>query len=271
MDSGWVAPRLTDGLCNRLFQVATAAYYAKQWNKKLVFYVPRVQPSVHSDCSVIFKLFPNIPIVWTAESHATVCEDSQDFLRFVPLQKPTAEKIVIQGYFQSGHTILPDFSFDWKNALGAELYETLTLGAETEPERVWWIHVRMGDYQHLPHHQITNPEYWKKAIERIPSRATVMVFSDDLPAAQKLLQICAPPHLKLLLAPADLDALSTLYLMSQCGGGCIGSNSTFSWWAQHMSLARRRGAPCILPRPWHKHVPISKTDPYRDWHTVIDC
>ncbi len=81
----WLAPRLSDGICNRLFQVVGGMYHAKLYNTKLVFYVPRIRPSVHSDCSVILQLFPDIPLVWHTDSHDILKEDANKYMQFKPL------------------------------------------------------------------------------------------------------------------------------------------------------------------------------------------
>ena len=261
----WIAPRLTDGLCNRLFQIVAASYHAKKNNRSLVFYIPRVQPSVHSNCTLIFKLFPHINIVWSVKEHATVKEGQANFAEFAPLQIG-GDNTVIEGYFQNW-SYFEDFAKpNLKLALTVQELETFTLPSHLNPETIAWVHVRLGDYMKLPHHQCTDEEYWRKALALLPVGMTVILFSDTMGLATELINKCCESRLNIMPASPDLSAAATLYLMSQCGGGCIGSNSTFSWWGMYLSLAKERGAVCVLPEKWHKNF---SGGPYAPWIKAI--
>jgi hypothetical protein len=88
-------------------------------------------------------------------------------------------------------------------------------------------------------------------LANIPSGSKVILFSDSPEKAKKLIEGLAPSSISILQAD-NMTPVETLYLMSQIGGGCIGTNSTFSWWGMYLSEARRKGAPCILPSVWHR-------------------
>jgi hypothetical protein len=259
----WLAPRLTDGLCNRLFQIVCANWHAKKNGKELVFYVPRIQPSVHSDCTVLFKLFPKIRIVWSVKEHNISKEDSQDFGKFKELSIGDSNT-VIEGYFQNWSYFEGFKKPDIRLALTENELQKYTLPPEFQPEKMWWIHVRLGDYQNLSHHQCATKAYWTAALQKIPKGATIIVFSDTMDVAMKLIEDCGRPDI--MPSGPELSAITTLYLMSQCGGGCIGSNSTFSWWGMYLSLAKDKGSPCILPAQWHKNF---EGGPYASWLTSI--
>lgn len=264
--TNWLASRLSDGLCNRLFQIQAAAYHAMLTNKKLVFYVPRIQPSVHSDCTQALKLFPEIPIIWSAPAHETVKEAPEDFVKFKPLQVSATEPTVIEGYFQNWLYFQEPLEPNLKAALTKEELQKYTLPPELEPNKIWWIHIRLGDYQNLPHHQCADEEYWVSSLSKIPQNSSVFLFSDTPNKAEEIVKRLAPPNIHLLAAPQGLTAIQTLYLMSQCGGGCIGTNSTFSWWGMYMSQARVMNSPCILPKRWHRAY---EGGPYAPWITAI--
>lgn len=259
----WLAPRLTDGLCNRLFQIVCVNWHAKKNGKELVFYVPRIQPSVHSDCTVLFKLFPKIRIVWSVKEHNISKEETQDFGKFKELSIGDSNT-VIEGYFQNWSYFEGFKKPDIRLALTENELHKYTLPPEFQPEKMWWIHVRLGDYQNLPHHQCTTKDYWTTALQKIPKGATIIVFSDKMDVAMKLIEDCGRPDA--MPSGPELSAITTLYLMSQCGGGCIGSNSTFSWWGMYLSLANDKGSPCILPAQWHKNF---EGGPYAPWLTSI--
>jgi hypothetical protein len=259
----WIAPRLTDGLCNRLFQIVGANWHAKKNGSELVFYVPRVQPSVHSDCTLIFKMFPEIRNVWSVKEHDVAKENASDFALFKELSIG-GKNTVIEGYFQNWSYFEGFKKPDICRALTELELKKYTIPPDFNPQDMWWIHVRLGDYMNLPHHQCATKEYWLAALQHIPKNAIIIVFSDTLDVAMKLIGDCGRPDA--MPSGPELSAITTLYLMSQCGGGCIGTNSTFSWWGMYLSLARERGAPCILPSRWHKNF---EGGPYAPWITLI--
>jgi hypothetical protein len=261
----WISPSLTDGLCNRLFQVVAGMYYSKLWNYPLVFFVPRISLDKHSDCSVIFKLFPQIPIVYTANSFDTVKEIAEDFMDYKLLEKPNGKRIVLVGYHQSEKYFPSEITLPFENILSPQRMKELEV-----PSAYWWIHVRLGDYLTLDHHRITTSEYWKKVVQ-MAGDTPIIIYSNELEKASLFLkELC--PNAKFIQFQSNLNLtpIETLYQMSLCGGGCIGSNSSFSWWGMYISLAKKLGNPCILPRPWHKHVPIEKTSIYSQWNTIVD-
>ena len=251
----WLAPRLTDGLCNRLFQIVGADYHSRINKRPLVFYVPRISPSAHSDCSLVLKLFPSVPVIWESPIIHTAVEGEKDFLSFKPLIIPD-ENTVVSGYFQNwGYFPKEQFKLDFKNTLSKESFETNTLTQDMNPDKLWWIHVRLGDYSILPHHQCTDTEYWVNSLDKIPDGSVVLLFSDEVEKARIIIENAAgfiSRQIKILACNPNLTAVETLYIMSQCGGGCIGSNSSFSYWGMYLSRAKELGNPCILPSKWHR-------------------
>jgi hypothetical protein len=263
----WVAPRLSDGLCNRLFQIVGAIYHANKWKRPLIFYIPKIQPSEHSDCSVIFKLFPEIPIVWFVPKHELVKELPQDCMKFAPLEEPISDDpTVLLGYFQNPKYFPEEgVLLDFINCIGEERAKQLQL---PNAEQAWWIHVRLGDYRTLSHHSICDLDYYKKTLEMVPKGSFVYLFSDEPLIAKEMLKSCSN-HM-IVMVDTSINTVETLYLMSQVGGGCIGSNSTFSWWGQYLARQGDKKPICVLPSKWNKMIDADKTDIYAPWHTIID-
>ncbi len=268
-DKGWIAPRLTDGLCNRLFQIAAATHYSKKTGLPIVFYIPRVQPSVHSDCSVLFQLFPTIPRVISVPNFTVLKEDGPKFLSYTQfdIQPKCGSHFVMEGYFQCAKyleniELVPEF----ENVIEKERLKDLTLPSEAD--NYMWIHIRLGDYKVLPHHQCTTEAYWIKALMYVPKGCVVLVFSDEMKAAKEFLEGLGIEDVCFVYSD-DLSPIETLYVMSQCGGGCIGSNSSFSWWGMYFSKARKAGKDCILPSKWHKHI-ADCSGVYGSWHTIVE-
>ena len=261
----WLAVRLSDGLCNRLFQIVGGLYHAKKYNKRLVFYVPKIMPSVHSDCTVVYKLFPDIPIVWTSNNYETILENPEDYINFAPLSIGSDERIVIEGYFQNWNYFTNEITFDFSSIIKKDRMDILRTYCNMNMDKTWFLHMRLGDYLILPHHQCTTEGYWKSALELIPDLSNVFLFSDTLDMARDILKKLAGTRIQIITIQ-NLTAIETLYLMSECGGGCIGSNSTFSWWGMYLSKARYLKNPCILPKKWHTDY---TGGPYADWTTIL--
>jgi hypothetical protein len=140
-----------------------------------------------------------------------------------------------EGYFQSYR-----YTEECKEALTGALHFTATWRARAEAchfalrqqsdRPLVSVHVRRGDY-------VTHPEnlwgdlfedgYYRRVVERIGAEATYLVFSDDLPWCR----------LHLDLEPmvfVDLDAFSSLCLMTRCDVNVI-ANSSFSWWGAFLN------------------------------------
>ena len=151
----WVAPKLSDGLGNRLFQYACAQQYANKEGKECVFFLPRCGKADHGSFDAIFRLFPSVRIIDTETSWTELKELDVLLYSYKPLETELKENIVIHGYRQNykyfqDTTIKPDFI----NALGQERIDVLTNLYLENKNELFFIHVRIGDYKFLPHHQI---------------------------------------------------------------------------------------------------------------------
>lgn len=266
MDS-WIAPRLTDGLGNRLFQYAHGQACATKYNKPLVWFVPRISPSVHSDCSVLMRMFPHVPIVELANSWDTYTEQPYTLWSYKPTQLETYNnpRIVLEGFYQSeryfeNESIQPNWANVFSQTKLASLQQLLK-----DPGQAWFIHVRLGDYMKLPHHQINVKAYYEKACASIPRNVEVLVFSDSPQIAESLLP---PLPGRKVTYVDDLSAAESLYVMSLVGGGAICGNSTFSWWGAYFSCAKSMKKPIFFPKPWSS-MNICDDDIYPSWGTVL--
>lgn len=261
--SNWVAGHLTGGLGNRLFQHAAAAGLAEKWKYPLVFCIPECEPTNHGPFDTIFKLFPSIPQVNEVKEVQRLPEPNGAVFTYCPLpESPTSSFVSIDGWrqtdmyfpkegiranfdsalsFERRHTLLSQF-----NLLGDQRYQT------------WFLHVRLGDYKILPHHQIDINSYYSNAVKHIPKGAKVLLFCDELREYGRFLQ---EYFAKLGLNIQDADVpheLEALYLMSQCKGGAIVANSTFSWWGAYFARESHREPSAYIatyPDVWGKGLP----------------
>lgn len=265
----WIASKLTDGLGNRLFQIAAGLGAAELWDREFVFFIPRIEPSVHSDCTIIYKLFPNIRKVFFADSWKRITEPP--FMSWKYAQFPTSfspdSKLVIEGFYQSEKYFPKMRNVD----------EILDLSEITLPpnlpdicfSKAWFCHIRLGDYLILPHHQVGIPDFLQTCWDRLPTSEPIqlLVFSDSMDKVKVLLQSLPKKDNIQLLFLEDIYSLTPiqiLKIMSQCEGGAICSNSTFSWWGAYLSKAKKRGSPIYFPKKWIQYN-VPQEDVYSDW------
>ena len=225
----WVAPALTSGLGNRLFQLAAAAGAAERWERELVFSLAACKDSPHGPLASIFRMFPGIRVIEDIDSSTEMKEPARRFYDYIPLPPAPPSNCVISGFRQSPLYFPTTFQPDWDSALGSPLIrkkvETLAgLTSMEERRRTYAIHVRLGDYRLLPHHQVDLSTYYATALKRLPAGARLHIFSDEPNVCHRLF-----PRFSTTMAVTASDAES-LYEMSLCLGGTITANSTFSWW-----------------------------------------
>jgi hypothetical protein len=282
-DDSWVSPVLQCGLGNRLFQFAAAAGTAERWGLPLVFYLPACMRTDHGSVATLFRIFPSVPVLsdWSPASKLhrilTIREPNNGCYTYMPFAEkgtdpPPGASILVDGFRQSykyfptegSDTLKPD----WDNAIGGKAIRSALeseLGLETQEARrsTVAIHIRLGDFKNLPHHQIPLDKYYTKALAKVPLTHRIILFSDEPHLCQALLS--GLPH-TVLVARARAD-IETLYQMSLCLGGTIAANSTFSWWAAW--FAHKEGAAwATFPDEWNKCVPMSP-DFFPLWATVI--
>lgn len=265
MDS-WVCGHLTGGLGNRLFQHAAAAGLAEKWKFPLVFNIPECEPTNHGPFETIFSLFPQVPIVPDKKPVQRLLEPHGGVFTYFPFpHEPTGSFVSVDGWRQT-ELYFPrqGLHANFSSAMSLE-QQTLLLsqfGLEIEHRcRTWFLHVRLGDYKILPHHQIDINSYYSKAIQQIPKGARVLLFSDELKEyGPVLVQYFETLGLSPILADVP-DELEALFLMSRCWGGAIVANSTFSWWGAYFA---RQEHPypstyrAVYPGSWGKGLPVAK-------------
>lgn len=272
MKDYWVAGHLTGGLGNRLFQHAAAAGLAEKWNMSLVFYVPLSDPTNHGPFDSIFRLFPKIQVLNEKEESILIPEAPGCVFTYSPFpeEAPEQKNFCVDGWRQTElyfpkSGLFPDF----QSALGQDLYKKHKV---SNSESTWFIHVRLGDYLILPHHQINIEDYYKKAIQYIPPESKILLFSDSFDRFEQHLQLMFKMLGRKVEIIKEENELVCLYTMSQCWGGAIVANSTFSWWGAYFA---RQSHPnpekfkAIYPRCWGKGLPPAR-DIVPSWGISID-
>jgi hypothetical protein len=265
-EPGLISVRLSDGLGNRLFQLAALLGYAERWGMKPVLFPSQIIPSNHADAALAHKLFPQLELAWKMNRWGQLLDDPVYYASYKPFEKPeTACPLLLHGYFQT-ERYFPSYPIvlSFESVLSAERRSALDFHYR---EYGWWVHIRFGAYMILPHHQIDLRSYLRKVLGFVPAGERVLVFSDSPEEAVCLLREVG--RVEWMMADPGLSPLETLYVMRRASRGCICTNSTFSWWGAYGSDARRLGAPVYFPGQWNR-LPYPAEDVYPSWGIRVD-
>jgi hypothetical protein len=174
--------------------------------------------------------------------------------------------ILLQGYFQNEQYFRPyrdELLAEWQHPLLVQKLQ------ETYPNltQSYFFHIRRGDYMGNSLYEMDWDNYYSRALETILELETGIgsetisfyVFSNDNEYC-KTYSVFSEylkkfPQITFTLIE-NLGAMESLMFMSQCGGGGIASNSSFSWWGGYLNSNPEKLV--ILPKQW-VHLPDSTT------------
>lgn len=273
--SSWVAGHISGGLGNRLFQHASALGLAEKWSKETVFYLPRIQPTNHGPFENLFKLFPRTRIVTEEEPCVLLPEPNGNVFTYTPFQEEALGcNSVIDGWRQTARYfpvmgVHVDLESCISRSRQIELLQKYDL--DSRRETTFFVHIRLGDYKILSHHQINVGNYVTQASKQFPPGSRFLVFSDESVQYKKMLEdfVKAIGHVPLVVE--ETDELEALFLMSQCWGGAIVCNSTFSWWGAYFARQRcpkPEAFKACYPAVWGVGLPPAR-DVNPPWGTSI--
>jgi len=260
----WIAPNLNEGLGNRLFQYACAKRYAEYRNVPLVFFLPRTNRTNHGKFNTIFRLFPETPLLETASSWNEVNEEAKSIYKYIELDKSLKLPLVINGYRQSYkyfENIHLEPQFD--NIISKERIDYLNVTYLKNKENLYFIHIRLGDYRILLHHQINISKYYITAVQQLPDNCDIIVFSDEPHLVKGLFNI---PH----ILCEEKDEVETLYLMSNCLKGAIVANSTFSFMGAYLAHMKNKNHIAFFPNVMGNKI-VSLSDYIPKWGITIEA
>ena len=255
-----VVPSLSDGIGNRLFQLACAISYGKRTNKEVIFLLSRCKETGHGLFQNIFMLFPEISVKTKIYVYKEITEKA-NYYEYEEI--PTIlGSIVISGYRQSYKyfeycNIVPNFM----NAISRDRIQYLNDKYLKDKENLFFIHIRLGDFRILPHHQINVAKYYSNAFKHIPENSKILFFSDDIEFAKQMFpqyEFCE-----------ETNEIESLYVMSNCLKGSIVANSTFSYWGSYFAHQNNKNHVAIFPKPLGQGLPYPK-DYYPPYAILID-
>lgn len=148
------------------------------------------------------------------------------------------------GYFQSEKyfkhckdKILQEFQFN------KEIHENAN-NYFTDGSSIISLHLRLGDYLQIQdHHPVCSIEYYKKALEKMPSEMDICIFTDDVNMAKEIFKEQFSSRNVLYID--SKNKFIDMCLMTRCAMHII-ANSSFSWWGAWLSQSKK----VIAPEQW---------------------
>lgn len=242
-------------LGNQMFQYAAAFAIAKE--KKYILGMPYNNRSEdeHQD----FCMRDCFPYLSATNCHGKVFKNKFNEIGFGfdANINQIEDDTDLYGYFQS-----PKYFDRYKSEIKKEFtfrYEIIAKAKNIKlnfQQETIALHLRLGDYTWKTHyHPICGVEYYRHALLKIPDikNKQILLFSDDIVAAQKL------------LINFDTNPIITnnkyvdLCIMTMCDYHVI-ANSTFSWWAAYLSRSKM----IFAPKNWFG----KNSDAPQDWKDI---
>jgi hypothetical protein len=274
----YIIPNLSSGLGNRLFQYAAAQALSEQTGRPLRFCKKFCGESPHGDTMTLFRMFPGTAHILTVSSEIIICkEPTRSFYEFQELgsEFPPYKDIIVDGFRQSPKYFPKNIWLlepIWEVAIGKFTLDIIgnsaALNTEELRKNTVSVHVRLGDYKNLPHHQQELAHYYKQALSHIKPGSRIHLFSDEPELCSDIFAAYARQQDLVFTVAKKRSDVESLYEMSLCRGGNIVANSTFSWWGAW--YAHQHGSPwATYPSKWGQGMP-EPTDLFPSWATIIE-
>lgn len=242
---------LNGGLGNQMFQIATAYSTAKTQRKRLC--VNNTLKSSHSSVCYFNNIFRKIEVnnALPYKDGDLYKEPPEDFTQRLNIPYFDNEDKLLWGFFQNEK---------YFNHNRTEILELFV----AEPERMDYltmkypahtngifIHYRRTDYLQDKRYNMVGNEYYQYCIRQMREKypqATFYIFSDDIAYCQQQTYLMELPYKQFITDENDVDSL---YLMSLCKLGGIGTNSSFSWWGGWLNTNESKVV--MYPQQWFDH------------------
>lgn len=249
----YVSVQLSDGLGNRLFQVAACLGYAETHGHTPVFVKEWIKhDTAHAGPKHITDFFPTIPILTnvTMSEWTVLKPEGKDAFTYIDLPCVPGN-VKLEGYFQSERYFPKD---------GIPIPKLLSeLELDSDYGSCAFLHVRRGDYlsPYTAHHRVDLMKYYQRALGALSRETPVVICSDDIEWCRSIF----PQLWGNCIFLEDVPDYVTLAIMTRCGSMAICANSTFSWWGAYFSTATVK----VMPDIWGYPPLPSPVDLYPDW------
>ena len=201
------------GLGNQLFQIASTIGIAK--NNNVPFGFP-----FWKDYQEYFA--NRLPILTNVNRVITIIHNGNFYKEFKLNPKVNYD---LQGYFQSWK-----YFEHCKDTVDRFFYIDIPSWVTSQNKEYVSIHIRRGDYIHLSHihTNLSETDYYRKAISYFDSNQKFQVYSDDIDWCKENFKGQNFTYVEI-----DKD-VKDLHSMSTCSSNII-ANSSFSWWAAYLN------------------------------------
>ena len=242
---------LQGGLGNQLFVYAGALTLKNKYNVPVFLLPVDSNSNIHSSTDYRYLFDNTPPIEYTDERMKETREISIQNNFFGPWGDiPTDQNtnILIKYHWFQDFPSIKDVIPDVKTSVISKLSEVYT-DFPVDKASSSFVHVRRGDYtKEAGGMYALEMDYYNAGLIELnknPAIKRVYIISDDIEWCRKQEWITT----KDIIFFDEPDELKTLYLMSQCEGGAVISNSTFSAWGAFLG-PYPVSAPIVCPTKW---------------------
>jgi hypothetical protein len=257
MDEKGILPVLVGGLGNQMFIITASFILSKV--KRCPLYISKTH--THNNPHNIFQIDYKKNIFKYFGTHLDSSEDEllsiakkEKYVQFSPQGfypwKPEDcnPGSIMSSYFQ----YYPPFAPFEKEIRSLYLQGLADFLPSIQNQKTTaFLHIRRGDYVLIPHVHYNQPiSYYEKGVELLLKKNSsihqFLVFSDDIEWVKQQPFFLSNSLFTFIDEPHELKSLA---LMSQCKGGAVCANSTFSWWGAFLGAYEERN-PVIVPKKW---------------------
>lgn len=248
------------GLGNHLFQYAFLRSTARRLGVK--FYCPRwIGDS-------IFCLDDESERAEELTGTLSEYKEPFDCTGFNESATQVQDRTNIQGYFQTEKYFEGEHVRQWYRFKEDKIASIRARFQHVNFASSVGLSVRLGDFvtAYGDLFYVARRSYYKRAIERVPRKDHIVVFSDDVPRARILLGDLGAPVTYI----ENYEPFEGLYLESQCRD-FICSPSTYSWWGAWLN--RYTDKVIVAPKegPFRPGAPVKNGDFWPDNWTKIEA
>jgi hypothetical protein len=237
----YIIPTLSGGLCNMMFQLASAYSIGKENSLDLISTFIHHGTLHNHPNKYRSNIFRKIPFL-DQNTKAVKIQEKRFEYDEIKIDDEN-NNVILEGYFQSYK-----YFYKYKNEIinlfepsnEDKLYIDEKYGKILKKDTLS-LHVRRSNYTQLSDfHTNLNQNYYNKALNQFSDKH-ILVFSDDIEWCKQNFKFK-----NITFIENNLDYID-LYIMSMCKDNII-ANSTFSWWAAWLN--KNKNKKIVYPSNW---------------------